>query len=155
MLYKYQKSTFLGSLLLLLACFQCPVESRQNTVASATDFSVNAFEFGRFPEGHSPSDHAKGEIKFEALKRPIANKVGYSYGYRIRIKSRKAFVRVLNSSTLIPRDPPSGRGKLTKIDEGAIYYDWPIDGFSNGKYLVKVWLNDVPLPPLHYVIDFH
>lgn len=113
-----------------------------------------AFEFGKFKDGHSPSDHTKGAIEFEPLKKPVANTVGYSYGYRILVKSPEALVRVLNSSSLIPRDPPKGRGQLVKIDQGAIYYDWPIDGFSNGKYLVKVWINDLPLPPLRYEIDF-
>lgn len=120
----------------------------------SNQLSVKSIEFGCFPAGFSPVETKLNQVKFIPLANPVASRCGYSYGYRVRLVTTLTTVRLSSSSMNNSENHKAGAGDVTKIEKGCIYGTWPLDGVSNGKYWIKVWINDVQLPVIRYEVRF-
>lgn len=120
----------------------------------SNQLSVKSIEFGCFPAGFSPVETNRNQVKFIPLANPVASRRGYSYGYRVRLATTLKTVRVSSSSMNNNENHKAGDGDATEIEKGCIYGTWPLDGISNGKYWIKVWINDVQLPVIRYEVRF-
>lgn len=149
----------------LLLCLAAPALVTQNAAIAKTpekplatiapDLIVEALEFGKFPDGKSPFEVSADKVKFIPVPSGIANEGGCEYGFRLKVKTKSKAIRLYKTfNTPKPREPKKGDGYTVSPVNGAIYECWHLDGFKNGDYWVKVWLEDKELPKLAYKLKF-
>jgi hypothetical protein len=123
----------------------------------APDLVVESFEFGKYTEGKGPIDDHSGKSNYEFIPVPsnVAKETGCGYGYRIRLKTHRTKIRIGQSvDKPFPHEPKKGEGRQTTPVDGCIYDEWLLDGFKNGSYSVRVWVEDVELPKLNYKVAY-
>ena len=132
-------------------------EHKEPLKVIAPDLIVESCEFGKFPHKFAPMDEVPHE-KVKFIPTNIAEGFGYSYGYRLVLKTSRKKVHWTHVVGASPGVDPS-KAKPRKIQpekvtgDGIFYFNFPIvAGYGKGKYWIKVWVEDEPLPVMYYTV---
>ncbi|MDR3616001.1 MAG: hypothetical protein P4L53_20760 [Candidatus Obscuribacterales bacterium] len=134
---------FLCGLVFSASSLSVGAEEKEHLKVIAPDLIVESFEGGKFPKHHAPSDKPK-KVIFIPTKE--SKDPGFTYGYRIKLKTTRKEVNVKEQFEAFPA---KSVGRMEKPIDGCIYRDWEDEALTVPNYWVKVWLEDVELPTLH------
>lgn len=113
----------------------------------APDLVVESFDFGKFPVGHGPGDVPAEKVKFIPVKVVKKNKLGFSYGYRLKVKTPRPKILWRHKMRV------EGRDHEIPISSGLYYKDWDIvSGYPKGRYEIRGWVEGIELPAISYRI---
>lgn len=127
----------------LLQSTSCPAKEQKPILVMAPDLVVESCQVGRFNCDHSPSRVPSEKVIFTPSK--VSD--GGCYGYRIKLRTSQKKVKISEEFELFPE---KSVGRMETPVNGIIYRDWPDTGVHKGPHWIKVWVNDVELPTLHY-----
>lgn len=139
------KISFLLTVLALMSVAAFSEAAVQPLKIIAPDLVVESCELGKFPDHHAPSDKQNKVIFIPTI---VSKCCGYSFGYRIKLRTTRKQVKIAEQFEGFPSTPA---GRMETPKNGLIYRDWDDGGVRKGPYWVRIWVEDVELPVLHCV----
>jgi hypothetical protein len=119
-------------------------------VTLAPDLKIVSAEFGAFPDGKGPKERQGKTVEFVPTNR--VRKVGYSYGWRIKLETPRKAVNVYEIWET--RNPQPGKGEMVSVADGYIYDDWDVVmGTRPGKHTLTVCVEHVPVKTFTYFVN--
>lgn len=145
---KMDRRLYASLSLLLLWLLAMPLLARE-TITVAKDITVVSAEFGAFPFQKGPQTLRGRKVVFSPTN--DVNKIGFSYGWRIKLKTPRRAVRVYEVWNGAKQG--TGEGEDVQIVDGYIYHDWDVVmGTRKGKHTVEVFIEGVPVKTFAYFV---
>lgn len=145
---KPMKLILIASILVLQVLIAASAKSAY-IATIAPDLKVVSAEFGAFPADKGPAERKGKDVVFK--KTNHVKKVGFSYGWRIKLDTPRKSVRVYEIWD--NRESKPGKGESVEIVDGYIYQDWDVVmGTRKGKHTVEVFLEGVPVKKFVYFV---
>lgn len=120
------------------------------TVVVAPDLSITAAEFGAFPFKKGPRDLKGKHVVFKPTDK--VKESGFSYGYRLTLKTSRKQVRVFQKWSSHP-DQKLQPGDPVDVVDGYIYSDWDEPtGSTKGKRELTVYVEQKPVKKFVYFV---
>jgi hypothetical protein len=113
----------------------------------APDLTVVSAEFGAFPSGKGPKDKKGKAVVF--VPTDHADKIGFSYGWRIKLETPRKTVHVYPAWS-DHNDVKVRLGAAEPIVDGYIYQDWDEVGAVKHKHSMTVYIEGTPVKTFEY-----
>lgn len=134
---------------LLLQTFVAASAKSPYIATIAPDLKVVSAEFGAFPSDKGPGERKGREVVFKKTNQ--VKKIGFSYGWRIKLDTPRKSVKVYEIWD--ERETKPGDGESVEIVDGYIYHDWDVVmGTKKGKHSVEVFLEGKPVKKFVYFV---
>jgi hypothetical protein len=117
-------------------------------VTVAPDLKVMSAEFGAFPAGKGPKDRKGKAVVFTPTDK--ADKAGFSYGWRIKLRTPRKTVHVYPVWGDHATDQKVQLGSAETIVDGYIYRDWDEVGAAKPRHSVTVYIEGKPVRTFVY-----
>jgi hypothetical protein len=140
---KIIRLTLLGVTTIFLQLSSCFAKEQKPILVIAPDLIIESCQVGKFRCDLSPTRVPISKVQFT----PSDVSDGGCYGYRIKLRTTRKQVKISEEFELFKE---KSVGRLETPVDGIIYRDWDDAGLHKGPHTVKVWVDDIELPTLHY-----